>query len=229
MFPSPQVLECESVSHLTATSTLCFTSGKHCWQFVVAVPCDLVWLGLSDGSLSPDVWGGKQPGGWFYGSNDVSGTSCRLVKGMWCVVSSPPMLTCADWPTLCARSDVRPVFLICCICLLLVAVTYMSTDLLPVCAALSALLQALCHNKQSDRHAYTKHCGNGKWGDGAVVDVCLDMDAREVWFGVDGAEPKLGFSGLPDRVYPAVSLRAPAQLLVRFRAASWIMSEAQHA
>lgn len=89
--------------------------------------------------------------------------------------------------------------------------------------------QALCHNKQSDRHAYTKHCGNGKWGDGAVVDVCLDMDAREVWFGVDGAEPKLGFSGLPDRVYPAVSLRAPAQLLVRFRAASWIMSEAQQA
>lgn len=70
-----QVLECESVSHLTATSTLCFTSGKHCWQFVVAVPCDLVWLGLSDGTLSQDVWGGKQPGGWFYGSNDVSG--CR--------------------------------------------------------------------------------------------------------------------------------------------------------
>lgn len=151
-----QVLECESVSHLTATSNLCFTSGKHCWQFVVTVPCDLVWLGLSDGSLTPDVWGGKQPGGWFYGSND-----------------------------------------------------------------------ALCHNKQSDRHAYTKHCGNGKWGECAVVDVCLDMDAREVWFGVDGAEPKLGFSGLPDRVYPAVSLRAPAQLLVRFRAASWIMSEAQ--
>lgn len=67
-----QVLECESVSHLTATSNLCFTSGKHCWQFVVTVPCDLVWLGLSDGSLTPDVWGGKQPGGWFYGSNDVS-------------------------------------------------------------------------------------------------------------------------------------------------------------
>lgn len=68
-----QVLECESLSHLTATSNLCFTSGKHCWQFVIAVPCDLVWLGLSDGSLQPDVWGGKQPGGWFYGSNDVSG------------------------------------------------------------------------------------------------------------------------------------------------------------
>lgn len=70
--PASQVLECESVSHLTATSNLCFTSGKHCWQFVVIVPCDLVWLGLSDGSLTPDVWGGKQPGGWFYGSNDVS-------------------------------------------------------------------------------------------------------------------------------------------------------------
>lgn len=67
-----QVLECESVSHLTASSNLCFTSGKHCWQFVVTVPCDLVWLGLSDGTLTPDVWGGKQPGGWFYGSNDVS-------------------------------------------------------------------------------------------------------------------------------------------------------------
>lgn len=74
-----QVLECESVSHLTATSNLCFTSGKHCWQFVVIVACDLVWLGLSDGSLTPDVWGGKQPGGWFYGSNDVSQSLSGLV------------------------------------------------------------------------------------------------------------------------------------------------------
>lgn len=78
-----QLLECESVSHLTATSNLCFTSGRHCWQFVVAVPCDLVWLGLSDGSLQPDVWGGKQPGGWFYGSNDVSECRNFTRKGRW--------------------------------------------------------------------------------------------------------------------------------------------------
>ena len=53
----------------------------------------------------------------------------------------------------------------------------------------------------------------------------LDMDAREVWFSVDGAEAKLGFSGLPERVYPAVSLRAPAEVVVRFRAASWFMGQ----
>jgi hypothetical protein len=58
-----------------------------------------------------------------------------------------------------------------------------------------------------------------------VVDVLLDMDAREVWFGLDGGEPRLGFSGLPARVFPAVSLRAPAQLLVRFRAASCLTAE----
>lgn len=104
----------------------------------------------------PDVWGGKQSSGWFYGSND-----------------------------------------------------------------------ALCHNRHSDRHAYEQHCGFGKWGEGDVVDVYLDMDLKQVWFSVNGGEAKLGFSNLPERVYPAVSLRAPAELVVRFRAASWMMAQQQ--
>lgn len=183
------------MSHLTADANLCFTSGKHCWQFVIAVPCDLVWLGVSGGGLQPDVWGGKQPGGWFYGSNDVS---VVLWLGVWVAEG-----TNGGDLDLTVRAAA-----------------------LPACiTALPAPLQALCHNKQSDRHAYTKHCGNGKWGDGAVIDVCLDMDVREVWFGLDGCEPRLGFTGLPDKVYPAVSLRAPAQLLVRFRAASCLIAE----
>lgn len=84
---------------------------------------------------------------------------------------------------------------------------------------------ALCHNKHSDKHAYDNHCGHGAWGAGAVVDVCLDMDAREVWFGLNGGPLKPGFTGLPGRVYPAVSLRSPGRLLVRFRAASWLVAD----
>ncbi len=38
---------------------------------------------------------------------------------------------------------------------------------------------------------------------------------------VDGAEPKIGFRGLPRTVYPAISVRAPAQLGISFRRASW--------
>jgi hypothetical protein len=33
------------------------SSGRHCWQVVLLAPCDLVWLGVGDGSLAPDVWG----------------------------------------------------------------------------------------------------------------------------------------------------------------------------
>jgi hypothetical protein len=85
---------------------------------------------------------------------------------------------------------------------------------------------ALCHDRHSDKHAYDKHAGHGPWGTpGAVIDVCLDMDARELWFGVNGAQLKLGFTGLPARVQPAISVRAPAQLLVRFRAASVLTAE----
>jgi hypothetical protein len=85
---------------------------------------------------------------------------------------------------------------------------------------------ALCHDRHSDKHAYDKHAGHGPWGTpGAVVDVCLDIDARELWFGVNGAQLKLGFTGLPARVQPAISVRAPGQLLVRFRAASMLTAE----
>lgn len=85
---------------------------------------------------------------------------------------------------------------------------------------------ALCHDRHSDKHAYDKHAGHGPWGaPGTVVDVCLDMDARQLWFGVNGAQLKLGFTGLPARVQPAVSMRAPGQLLVRFRAASLLTAE----
>lgn len=38
---------------------------------------------------------------------------------------------------------------------------------------------ALC-SAVSDKHAYSKTCGHGKWGDGAVVAVFLDMDAHKV-------------------------------------------------
>uniref|UniRef100_A0A383WG26 SPRY domain-containing protein n=1 Tax=Tetradesmus obliquus TaxID=3088 RepID=A0A383WG26_TETOB len=150
-----QVLDCDSPAHITASANMWLSSGRHCWQVVLLAPCDLVWLGVGDGSLAPDVWGGKQAGGWFYGSND-----------------------------------------------------------------------ALCHDRHSDKHAYDKHAGHGPWGaPGTVVDVCLDMDARELWFGVNGAQLKLGFTGLPARVQPAVSMRAPGQLLVRFRAASLLTAE----
>ncbi|WIA19580.1 hypothetical protein OEZ85_005521 [Tetradesmus obliquus] len=150
-----QVLDCDSPAHITASANMWLSSGRHCWQVVLLAPCDLVWLGVGDGSLAPDVWGGKQAGGWFYGSND-----------------------------------------------------------------------ALCHDRHSDKHAYDKHAGHGPWGaPDTVVDVCLDMDARELWFGVNGAQLKLGFTGLPARVQPAVSMRAPGQLLVRFRAASLLTAE----
>jgi hypothetical protein len=119
------------------------------WTVHVRAACDLVWLGVSDGTLEPAVWGGKQPGGWLYGSNDA------------------------------------------------------------LCSAVS------------DKHAYSKTCGHGKWGDGAVVTVFLDVDARGVWFAVNGSEPKFGFGGLPPRVYPTVSVRAPAVLAFHFRAGSW--------
>lgn len=52
-----QVLECDSPAHITSTANLSFTAGKHCWQFVVLSPCDLVWVGLGDGSLEPGLWG----------------------------------------------------------------------------------------------------------------------------------------------------------------------------
>lgn len=57
-----QVLECDSPSHITASSALSFTSGRHCWQIVVDASCDLAWVGVSNGNLDPDCWGGKQPG-----------------------------------------------------------------------------------------------------------------------------------------------------------------------
>ena len=38
---------------------------------------------------------------------------------------------------------------------------------------------------------------------------------------VDGADPKIGFRNLPPAVYPAISVRGPAQLGITFRPASW--------
>ena len=146
-----QLLECRSQTHLSATaSEVCLTSGQHSWQVVVNTSCDLVWVGVSDGTLDPRAWGGRQAGGWFYGSND-----------------------------------------------------------------------ALCHQASPEQHAYQRYCGHYKWGEQAVVTVYLDMDAREVWFALDGSEPKLGFTELPGRVYPSVSIRAPALLGFRFRPGSY--------
>ena len=78
---------------------------------------------------------------------------------------------------------------------------------------------ALC-SAVSDRHAYSKTCGLGKWGDGAVVTVFLDMDARRVWFALNGSEPRPGFSGLPARAFPTVSVRAPAALRAKAKEAA---------
>jgi hypothetical protein len=146
-----QLLECRSDRHLSATAgQVCLTSGQHTWQVVVTTSCDLVWVGVSDGTLDPRLWGGRQPGGWFYGSND-----------------------------------------------------------------------ALCHHALQEQHTYQRYCGLDKWGEHSVITVYLDMDAREVWFALDGSEPKLGFTNLPGRVYPSVSIRSPAVLGFRFRPRSF--------
>ncbi|KIZ04501.1 hypothetical protein MNEG_3462 [Monoraphidium neglectum] len=47
------------------------------------------------------------------------------------------------------------------------------------------------------------------------------MEDRKVWFAVNGSEPKFGFGELPSKVYPTVSIRAPAVLAFHFRAGSW--------
>lgn len=52
-----QVLDCDSPAHITASANMWLSSGRHCWQVVLLAPCDLVWLGVGDGSLAPDVWG----------------------------------------------------------------------------------------------------------------------------------------------------------------------------
>eukprot|EP00877_Chromochloris_zofingiensis_P008521 jgi/Chrzof1/3922/Cz13g13150.t1 len=145
-----EVIECSCIPHMTISTCEPLVGGKHCWEVTVQVACDLVWIGVGDGTLEPAIWGGKQAGGWFYGSND-----------------------------------------------------------------------ALCHNSQSDKHAYTHLCGHGKWGEGAVITCFADLEARQMWIAVNGSEPKLAFSDLPEAIYPAVSIRAPAQLAFRFRNSSW--------
>jgi hypothetical protein len=44
---------------------------------------------------------------------------------------------------------------------------------------------------------------------------------HQVWFAVNGSEPRFGFGGLPDRVFPTVSIRAPAVLAFHSRSSSW--------
>lgn len=145
-----QTVVCQALAHNTVTGNFPLTSGRYSWQVLVHTSCDLAWVGVSDGSVPRTSWGGRERGGWYYGSND-----------------------------------------------------------------------ALCHAATTDHRAYMHYCGHGKWGDGAVVTVYLDMDAREVWFAVNGAEPRPGFTGLPGCVYPSVSLRAPGRLSFRFRPHMW--------
>lgn len=67
-----EVLECAAVPHVTVQSRQPFPlSGRHCFSVAVEQPCDLVWLGVSDGRVEPAGWGGKHSGGWFVGSNDA--------------------------------------------------------------------------------------------------------------------------------------------------------------
>ncbi|GBF92383.1 hypothetical protein Rsub_05585 [Raphidocelis subcapitata] len=144
-----EVLESRSPSHLNVMTRDPLASGKHVWTVHVRAACDLVWVGVSDGSLDANIWGGKQAGGYLYGSNDA------------------------------------------------------------LCSAVN------------EKAAYTKLCGHGKWGDGAVVTIFLDCDEHKIWFAVNGSEPRFGFGGLPELLYPTVSIRAPAVLAFHFRAGSW--------
>jgi hypothetical protein len=211
-----QVLECDSPAHITASANMWLSSGKHCWQVVLLAPCDLVWPGVGDGTLAPDVWGECN---LLFG---VDGSAA--VRVWWSVCSCVVVDFYQSSRSAAAACSV--------------SITHMPTyPLLAVlCAPPAGGKQAggwfygsndaLCHDRHSDKHAYDKHAGHGPWGTpGAVIDICLDMDARELWFGVNGAQLKLGFTGLPARVQPAVSVRAPGQLLVRFRAASMLTAE----
>jgi hypothetical protein len=67
-----EVLECAAVPHVTVQSRRPFpTTGRHCFTVAVEQACDLVWLGLSDGTVDPQGWGGKSKGAWLVGSNDA--------------------------------------------------------------------------------------------------------------------------------------------------------------
>jgi hypothetical protein len=145
-----QTVVCQALAHNTVTGNFPLTSGRYSWQVLVHTSCDLAWVGVSDGSVPRTSWGGRERGGWYYGSND-----------------------------------------------------------------------ALCHAATTDHRAYMHYCGHGKWSDGAVVTVYLDMDAREVCFALNGSEPRPGFTDLPACVYPSVSLRAPGRLSFRFRPHMW--------
>lgn len=82
---------------------------------------------------------------------------------------------------------------------------------------------ALCHNRGcAERSAYDELAGLGKWSAGSTLDLMLDMDAHELWISLDGSPPVLAFDGLPAALHPAVSLRAPGALAVRFRSSSWL-------
>ncbi|MEW5304471.1 MAG: hypothetical protein WDW36_007081 [Sanguina aurantia] len=64
-------------------------------------------------------------------------------------------------------------------------------------------------NNHTDR--YERFLGAGEWqGIGHTVTMVVDMELRQVWFGPNNSELRLGFSHLPAHVYPTVSLQAGA-------------------
>ena len=53
----------------------------------------------------------------------------------------------------------------------------------------------------------------------------VDMEERQLWVRAGGGPVKLAFEGLPEVVYPAVSIRAPGQVRMKFRTGACCGSE----
>ena len=51
-----ELLESRSPSHVNVVAAEPMQSGRHVWTVHVRAACDLVWLGVSDGTLDAHVW-----------------------------------------------------------------------------------------------------------------------------------------------------------------------------
>jgi hypothetical protein len=81
-----------SSSHLNVMTRDPLTTGKHVWTVHVRAACDLVWLGVSDGSLDASIWVGRSHKGPGFGAAaEVLGrlvgspglASCCAVLSSW--------------------------------------------------------------------------------------------------------------------------------------------------
>ncbi|CAD7695084.1 unnamed protein product [Ostreobium quekettii] len=85
---------------------------------------------------------------------------------------------------------------------------------------------SLCHATMQDNGPYTQKYG-APFREDHVVTVKLDMNRRELGFGVNGEDFGVAFTNLPDRVYPAVSCRHPGQLRLCFGEEIWTLLDSQ--